>query len=396
MFTRIGPVFLGHFLMTISFGMINPVLGLYAQGFGVSVGQTGFLFAIGAGVSIVGAPLVGRAAERIRAEYICIVVFALSSVSICGTYFSDSFGELLFWRFLGGVHAAGIPTLLAALSASVPQETRGVVASWIQGLIPVGFVIGPALSGLFLNSISGQGIETAVAVAGALSCLASLVFAVAIRNALASEALPAERKAHAGSQQPRSGTATMLSIVAVPVIVSVTALFIYSGVFSVLYRWVSVSEGSDTAVIGFAYSFFSLCNASAQLFVFPLIHKRVESKRLALYSIGLLALGALLQVVGSGAVNLMLSIAFLTTGAGLCASACTDWILLSIGDGPKTSLFGTLGLINGVAKLLSPIALSYGIAYLSLETLFGVATLLAITALAVAMIHSALRPVRVV
>ena len=355
--------------MATAFGMLNATFGLYAKSFHITVKQTGVLFSISAVASIIGAPIIGRLAEKYDPRKVCIGAFYISSISICGTFFSNNVEGLLFWRFLGGVHAACIPTLLVTMSNAFPLKARSSAASWLQGLIPVGFVIGPLFSSAVTHHSAEYGLTIAVATAGVISVVSSLTFMMSIYD------LPyLKGSSHAASKPnihplPDSSGPAWRRLM-LPMAILATSLFIYSGLFSILYQWALLSREANIAFIGTFYALFSVSNALAQLAVFPLVERKITNKTMAMMSIVIVLIGAGVQLVSVCAASIAVSTLLIGFGAGLSSSSCTGWLLTAFKEGAKTRSFGNLGLLNGLVKFVSPMVLSYILSTFSLHVLF--------------------------
>ena len=137
------------FFVAVGFGVMIPVLPLFARTFGVSNTEIGLVISAFALMRLVTAPfcpaISGRLGHRVT---IGVGMFwvALSSV-LAGV--AHSYPELLFWRGIGGLGSAMFTvSALALLVASVPRSLRGRASGMWQGGFLLGGMTGPALGGL--------------------------------------------------------------------------------------------------------------------------------------------------------------------------------------------------------------------------------------------------------
>lgn len=137
------------FFVAVGFGVMIPVLPLFARTFGVSNTEIGLVISAFALMRLVTAPfcpaISGKLGHRVT---IGVGMFwvALSSV-LAGV--AHSYPELLFWRGIGGLGSAMFTvSALALLVASVPRRLRGRASGMWQGGFLLGGMTGPALGGL--------------------------------------------------------------------------------------------------------------------------------------------------------------------------------------------------------------------------------------------------------
>lgn len=140
---------LSAFFVAIGFGVMIPVLPLFARSFGVSNLLIGLVVSAFAAVRLVTSPFCRRISDRIghrRTIGIGMWIVGVSS-ALCGL--AGSYPELLVWRAVGGVGSAMFSiSATALLLASVPAGQRGRAAGLYQGSFLIGGMAGPAVGGL--------------------------------------------------------------------------------------------------------------------------------------------------------------------------------------------------------------------------------------------------------
>lgn len=140
---------LSAFFVAIGFGVMIPVLPLFAQSFDVTNLLIGLVVSAFAAMRLVTSPFCRRISDRIghrRTIGIGMWIVGLSS-ALCGL--AGSYPELLLWRAVGGIGSAMFTiSATALLLASVPAGQRGRAAGLYQGSFLIGGMAGPAVGGL--------------------------------------------------------------------------------------------------------------------------------------------------------------------------------------------------------------------------------------------------------
>lgn len=137
------------FFVMVGFGVVVPVLPVYARSFGVDHALVGAVLSAFAAMRLVASPFVGRmldlAGERIVLS-VGIGIVALSS-GLAGL--AQDYVQLLVLRGLGGIGSAmfSIAAMTLLLAAS-PPSLRARAVGFYQGGFLVGGMAGPALGGL--------------------------------------------------------------------------------------------------------------------------------------------------------------------------------------------------------------------------------------------------------
>ncbi|MCA0253268.1 MAG: MFS transporter [Actinobacteria bacterium] len=140
---------LSALFVAIGFGVMVPVLPLFAQSFGVSNLLIGLVVSAFAAMRLVTSPFCRRISARIghrRTIGIGMWIVGVSS-ALCGL--AGSYPELLLWRAVGGIGSAMFTiSATALLLASVPAGLRGRASGLYQGSFLIGGMAGPAVGGL--------------------------------------------------------------------------------------------------------------------------------------------------------------------------------------------------------------------------------------------------------
>jgi len=140
---------LSAFFVAVGFGVMIPVLPIFAASFGVSNFQIGLVVSAFAGMRLAISPFCRRISDRIghrRTIGIGMWIVGVSS-ALCGI--AGGYWELLLWRAVGGLGSAMFTiSATALLLASVGPDLRGRASGLYQGGFLLGGMTGPAIGGL--------------------------------------------------------------------------------------------------------------------------------------------------------------------------------------------------------------------------------------------------------
>jgi MFS family permease len=142
----------GTFVIMLGFGILFPILPLYARSFGVGYDDVGLVGAAFASTrllfDLVAASVVQRVGERATAVWGSIVV----GVSTVLSALAPTFGLLVAFRAIGGAGSSlFFAALLAYMLRVVPKERMGRVTAVYYGAFNLGFIVGPPVGGLLAS-----------------------------------------------------------------------------------------------------------------------------------------------------------------------------------------------------------------------------------------------------
>jgi MFS transporter, DHA1 family, tetracycline resistance protein len=132
----------------VGFGIVVPILALYAERFDASPTQIGVLGATFSAAQFVFAPIMGRVSDRVgRKPVILFSLFGTAIGSIlCGV--AGSLWLLFLARAIDGASGASVSVAQGAVTDVVAPEDRPRALGLLGAAFGVGFVIGPAIGGL--------------------------------------------------------------------------------------------------------------------------------------------------------------------------------------------------------------------------------------------------------
>ncbi len=144
-------IFLTIFVNLIGFGIIIPLLPFYAETFGASPLIIGLLFAVFSVCQLVAAPILGDWSDRYGRRPILIFSLFGTVVSFVMLALAHSIAMLFLARIVDGLSGGNIATARAYVADVTEPKDRARAYGLIGMAFGLGFIFGPALSGLLVK-----------------------------------------------------------------------------------------------------------------------------------------------------------------------------------------------------------------------------------------------------
>ncbi len=137
------------FAVAVGFGIVAPIIPVFAQSFGVSRAAAAAVVSAFAFMRLLSALAAGRIVDRLGERRILAVGIGVVAVSSALAGLAQSYAQLLVLRGVGGVGSAMFTvSAYSLLLRSAPTEQRGQATGLFTGGFLVGGITGPALGGL--------------------------------------------------------------------------------------------------------------------------------------------------------------------------------------------------------------------------------------------------------
>ena len=136
------------FIDLIGFGMIIPILPLYAQGFRATEWQIGLLLASYSFMQFLASPVLGWFSDRYgrKSVLLCSLIGSAAGYMLMAS--AVSLATLFAARILAGISGASVGTASAYIADITPPENRSKRIGLIGAAFGIGFVLGPAIGGI--------------------------------------------------------------------------------------------------------------------------------------------------------------------------------------------------------------------------------------------------------
>ena len=158
-------IFLTVFIDMVGFGIVIPVLPLYAEHFHATPVQIGWLTGIYSGMQIIFVPILGRLSDRFGRRPILIVSLLGTAIGFLIMGWASSLPLLFLARIIDGASGGNIATAQAYIADVSTPENRSRSMGLIGAAFGLGFTLGPMIGGIMSRISYGAPFYFAAALA---------------------------------------------------------------------------------------------------------------------------------------------------------------------------------------------------------------------------------------
>jgi predicted MFS family arabinose efflux permease len=336
-------LFIIVFIDLLGFGMVIPVMPLYAKHLGASETWTGLLSTLYSAMQFVFAPIWGRLSDRVGRRPVLLVSIFATAAAFLMYGLAGSFAVLLASRVFAGAATANIAIARAFVADVTPPEGRARGMGLIGAAFGLGFVLGP-VAGSFLSHIS---LATPGLVAAALA---------AANGVAAYFVLPEPEARSMRAEASRSRFAAFFGEMRVPGIRRLVAVYFltvlaFSAMEATYAFLVSQRYHFDSEHVGFLFGYIGVLIVIVQGGLIGRLTRRFGEVNLLVAGVLLQGLGLAFLPFAGGVPGLLVATAPLSVGAGLAQPSLSS--LLSrlaradeqggtLGMGESASAFGRI------------------------------------------------------
>ena len=337
----LGILFLVVFVDLLGFGMVIPVLPLYAKTLGAHEAWVGLLSSGYSAMQFLFAPVWGRLSDRIGRRPVLLVSIGMTAVAFALYGLAASFAWLLVARLFAGVATANIAIAQAYVADVTTPEGRAKGMGIIGAAFGLGFVLGPAFGGLLSTWSLAAPSFAAAAMAGANLVAAAVVLGE-----------PEHRRAAAHGAGLR-GLAALQDEISKPGVRGLIAIYFLSiTAFSAMentYAFLATERfGLTERNVFYLFAYIGLIVVVVQGALIGPLTRRFGEKRLLVA--GLVLQGGALAALpfARGVAGLLAATAPLALGSGLASPALSALLSRLAREDDQG---GTLGLGQSAAAM---------------------------------------------
>ena len=146
--SRLGVIFLTVLIDLIGFGIVLPILPMYAVRFGAQGIGYGALVFVFSAMQFLATALLGRVSDRIGRRPILLTTMVINAVGYALFAFAPSYAVLFVARVISGFASGNISAAHAYVADITPPAERARGMGTIGAAFGIGFVLGPMIGGL--------------------------------------------------------------------------------------------------------------------------------------------------------------------------------------------------------------------------------------------------------
>ena len=336
------------FIDLVGFGIVIPVLPLYAERFGASPFTVGLLLAVYSLMSFLFAPVLGRLSDRVGRRPVLLVSILGSSLGFLIMGLAGALPLLFLGRIIDGITGGNISTAQAYIADITPPHERSKGMGLIGAAFGLGFIFGPAIGGV----MSHFSLAAPLLFAAGLAAVNAVAVYFFLPESLSKEhrVRPAEPASVARSLTPAKGS--VLAVV-------VGAYFFNTVAFSLLTAtyplFASHRFGFGAAQIGYIFAGMGIVGALVQGGLMGLLIKRFGDSRLAATGALLLCAGLLLLPASVSVVLLLAVTGLIGLGHALVVTPLNGLASRLSAASEQGKALGTMQATSSLGRIAGPL-----------------------------------------
>lgn len=343
------------FIDLLGFSLIIPLLPYYAQTFHATDTTVGLLLASYAAAQLIGAPLLGRASDRVGRRPILLI-------SILGTFlgfllfgFAKSLAMLFASRILQGLTGGNLSVAQAYITDVTDAKSRNRGLGMIGAAFGLGFIIGPALGGL----LSNINYSVPAFVAAGLSFINLLLIALWLP-----ESLTPERRSQITQKKSPFTLRALLEALRHPLTGPLLITrFLYSLAFVILQSIFSLFAlkrfNLSVVATGFILTYVGVVSVITQAWLVGKLSQRFKDTILIESGILLLALGLLVWGFAPNVPLLVFSVTPIALAGGLLNTILPSALTKTVEPQEVGGILGLSTSVESATRVIAPLLGSF-------------------------------------
>ena len=342
------------FIDTVGFGIVLPLLPYFAERFGATPLMVTLLATVYSFSQFLFAPIWGRLSDRVGRRPIILLTLS----GLVAAYFWLAVAGSLLMLFLARAFAGAMASNAGVISAyitditSVADRARGMAR--IGAAHGLGFIVGPAIGGLFAGSDPvNPDLQLPFLIAAGLSATALAIAIFQVRETVTAET----RRMAQGSQ--RSLFRIFFDAIGLPQLALLLMLltmtpFVFSGVETTFVMWSERALGWGPWQNGQIYTFMGLVAAATQWFLVGRLTQRFGERRLIRAGAVMIGIGVIILPFAGGYLGLCAAFSLIVFGVSINNPSLNSLISQYASSAERGSLLGLAQSCSALARITGP------------------------------------------
>lgn len=338
-------IFLTIFVNLVGFGIIIPLLPFYAQTFGASPVVIGLLFAAFSISQLIAAPALGDLSDRYGRRPVLLFSLAGTVASFVMLALAHSLTMLFLARIVDGLSGGNISTARAYVADITEPKDRARAYGLIGAAFGLGFILGPAISGVLAKVSYTAPIWAAAVITLGATAVAWLWLPETVHRAHAGTGMPFR---YLPEMLRRAGLRRMLAID-----------FVYWFAFAVFQTTFALFAanrfGFDAPETGYFFSAFGVLGAVVQAAMIRPIVRRIGDKATLLLGLACAAVGLIASALAPSVTILVLALVPLAFGIGFGHPTVASLVSRAARGDEQGRVQGVAGALESMGRTVGPI-----------------------------------------
>ena len=347
----LGLIFLTILIDMIGFGIVIPVLPVYAEGsqFNASPFQLSVLVGIYSLLQLVCSPIFGRISDRVGRKPVLTFSILGTAIGFVITGAAGSYWMLLLGRIIDGASGGNIATAQACIADVTTKENRSKAMGLIGAAFGIGFMIGPALGGV-LGKIAPS---LPFYVAAGLAFVNCALVAARLPETLTPEAQARARDRASLGEVFSHGRAALIATILASQFMAITGFSIMTSLFALFCE---KRFGYDIAHTGWILFYVGFLGVLMQGGLLRRLLKRPIEKQLAVIGAAVLAVSMFfLPATPPSLAMLMLVCAGISVGNSFVTPTLNGLASRSSDAHTQGRVLGLLASAGSLARFIGPL-----------------------------------------
>src|SRR4051812_33186520 len=352
----------------VGFGIVLPILPLYAKRFGASAVTATALVAAFSAAQFVCAPILGRLSDRVGRKPVLLLSLAGTAVASLITGLAGGVVVLFIGRVIDGASGASVSVAQAAVADVATPEERSHLLGLLGAAFGLGFVAGPAIGALAALSDQRLPFLIAAAIAAVNAVVAIFRLPETHRPGTESpsegplpgtEVLEDTAYRHGRSARGAEASAWRIPGVATLIAVSFVALVAFSAFESTFALFGARRLDLHLSSTGVVFAIVGVVIVVVQGgFVRPAVRAMGE-QRVLLGGLVLNAVGLAVLAGVHSFVSLAPAVLFLTVGQGLASPTLSSALAGKVAADRRGGVLGLQQSAGGLARVIGPVGAGF-------------------------------------
>ncbi|HYP26112.1 MAG TPA: MFS transporter [Blastocatellia bacterium] len=339
-------IFITVFIDLVGFGIVIPVLPIYARRFDASETVIGLLLGVFSAMQFIFSPILGRLSDRVGRRP--VLLFSLIGTSagfvimgLAGLGLGNALLLLFLGRIIDGISGANISTAQAYIADVTPPAKRASGMGLIGAAFGLGFIVGPALGGV----LSRVSLSAPFFFAAGLAAANAVALYFLLPESLKPEHRDRSRRRASIAEVLRESGSWHLGVIMGTWFFATLAFSMLTAIYAL---FTLLRFNYDAAHVGYIFAFVGLVGAIIQGGLIGRLVKAFGDKALVIAGTAVTALSMFWLPLSDSLGNLLLA----TTGIAVGNSLSTPTLNAMASKSASALLQGrVLGVLQSVASL---------------------------------------------